>query len=93
MTQYKLFRAIESLETQVKRTGGEWLTHYRVLTTSDHLYYLHEGRGQDGLVHAYFSPYGSPVAAAQILTHALDELRYGVKCCISQAGGAIIPAD
>jgi glycogen synthase len=78
MTQYKLFQVIESLEPEVKRAGGEWLSRYRVLTTSDHLYYLHEGRGPDGMVHAYFSPYGSPVAAAQVLTHALDELRYGV---------------
>lgn len=79
MTQYKLFQAIESLEGEVKQAGGEWLSRYRILTTSDHLYYLHEGRGPDGSVHEYFSPYGSPVAAAQILTRALDELRYGVK--------------
>jgi alpha-amylase/alpha-mannosidase (GH57 family) len=78
-TQYKLFKVIESLEQEVKRAGGDWLSRYRTLTTSDHLYYLHEGRGSDGLVHAYFSPYGSPVAAAQVLTHALDELRYGIK--------------
>jgi len=78
-TQYKLFKAIESLEGEAKRAGGEWLSRYRLLTTSDHLYYLHEGRGPDGLVHAYFSPYGSPVAAAQILTQALDELRHAVR--------------
>ncbi|MBP8303597.1 MAG: glycogen/starch synthase [Phycisphaerae bacterium] len=80
MTQYKLFQAIESLEGEVKQAGGEWLSRYRTLTTSDHLYYLHEGRGPDGSVHEYFSPYGSPVAAAQTLTRALGELRYGVKC-------------
>jgi alpha-amylase len=77
-TQQKLFKAIESLEPDVRRAGGQWLWRYRHLTTSDHLYYLHEGRGPDGLVHAYFSPYRSPVAAAHILTQALDDLRYAV---------------
>jgi glycogen synthase len=58
-TQQELFARIEHLEGKARKTGGELLTKWRHLTTSDHLYFLHESTGSDHAVHSYFSPYGS----------------------------------
>lgn len=58
-TQQELFTRIEHLEGKARKTGGELLTKWRHLTTSDHLYFLHESTGSDHAVHSYFSPYGS----------------------------------
>ena len=77
-TQHKLFRQIEALEQDARRAGGDLYRRWQRLTTSDHLYYVHEGLGPDGQVHAHFSPYGSPAHAAYVLTRQLDRLDYGV---------------
>ena len=58
-TQQEFFSRIQSLERKAKTAGGELLTKWRHLTTSDHLYFLHESTGSDQAVHSYFSPYGS----------------------------------
>ncbi|MBN2254336.1 MAG: glycogen/starch synthase [Deltaproteobacteria bacterium] len=72
-TQYELFRDIESHEADAKRAGGELLTRWRHLTTSDHVYFLHERPGDDHAVHSYFNPYGgSSTQATQILTRKID---------------------
>ena len=78
-TQHKLFRAIEHLEPEVRRAGRSLLNQYRYLTTSDHLYYLHEGQGADRVVHEYFSPYGALSAATYVLTHTVSDLIQSVK--------------
>ncbi|MBN2283504.1 MAG: glycogen/starch synthase [Deltaproteobacteria bacterium] len=73
MTQYELFRDIERLEERARRTGGELLTQWRHLTTSDQVYFLHERFGEDHAVHSYFNPYGGSITqAAHILTRKID---------------------
>jgi glycogen synthase len=78
-TQHALFKQIETMEPDVRRAGGALLRRWRHLTTSDHLYYLHEGRGADRVVHDYFSPYGSLATATYLLTSNLTELRIAAR--------------
>ena len=79
-TQYELFRDIERMETAARRAGGELLTRWRHLTTSDHVYFLHERIGEDHAVHAYFNPYeGSIARPTHILTRKIDDVESAVK--------------
>jgi glycogen synthase len=79
-TQYELFRDIERMEPAARRAGGELLTRWRYLTTSDHVYFLHERSGEDHAVHAYFNPYeGSIVRPTHILTRKIDDLESAVR--------------
>jgi len=79
-TQYELFRDIEQMEKEAWRAEGELLTRWRHLTTSDHVYFLHENIGEDHAVHAYFNPYGGSIAQpAHILTRKIDKLEVAVK--------------
>ena len=78
-TQYALFRDIEEMESEARAAGGMFLNKWRHLTTSDHLYYLHEGKGADRTVHEYFSPYGSLATATYLLTRNVDTLKIAVK--------------
>jgi glycogen synthase len=74
-TQYELFRDIERMETAAKRAGGEYLNQWRHLTTSDHVYFLHERIGDDHAVHAYFNPYENSIARpTHVLTRKIDDL-------------------
>lgn len=79
-TQYRLFRDIERLEPDVKKAGGELLTKWRYLTTSDHVYFLHEQLGEDHAVHSYFNPYGGSIAQPTlILTRKIDDLEHAIR--------------
>ncbi len=79
-TQYTLFRDIEDIEADVKRAGGELLTQWRYLTTSDHVYFLHEHIGEDHAVHAYFNPYGGSIAQPTlVLTRKIDDLAQAIR--------------
>ncbi|TFG89017.1 MAG: hypothetical protein E4H16_04225, partial [Candidatus Atribacteria bacterium] len=78
-TQYTLFRDIEGMESEARMAGGMRLNKWRHLTTSDHLYYLHESKGADGSVHEYFSPYGSLATATYLLTRNIDNLKIEIK--------------
>jgi glycogen synthase len=77
-TQYVLFRDIQAMEREARKAGGVLLHKWRHLTTSDHLYYLHEGRGADHTVHEYFSPYGSITTATYLLTRNIDRLQQSI---------------
>ncbi len=77
-TQHVLFKEIQYLEEDARAAGGVNLHKWRHLTTSDHLYYLHEGRGADHTVHEYFSPYGSITSATYLLTRNIDYLQQSV---------------
>lgn len=80
ITQYELFKDIENMEGDARRVGGEFLTHWRLLTTSDHVYFIHEQRGEDHAVHAYFNPYGGSIAQpAYILTRKIDYLQIAIQ--------------
>jgi len=47
----------------------------RKLSTSDHFYYMCTKYFQDGDVHKYFSPYGTPDDAYMFYMNALASLR------------------
>ncbi|MDD5476396.1 MAG: glycogen/starch synthase, partial [Syntrophales bacterium] len=80
MTQYELFRNIEKLEGEARRAGGELLTRWRHLTTSDHVYFLHERIGADHTVHSYFNPYGGSITqAAHVLTRKIDDFEVAIR--------------
>ncbi len=75
-TQYGIFQDIEGMETEARKAGGDLLKRWRNLTTSDHIYFLHETVGEDHAVHAYFNPYGGSVTqAAHVLTRKIDYLQ------------------
>jgi glycogen synthase len=79
-TQYELFRDIERMEAAARNAGGGLLTRWRQLTTSDHVYFLHERIGEDHAVHSYFNPYeGSIARPTHILTRKIDDLESTVK--------------
>lgn len=79
-TQYELFKDIENMEDAARHAGGELLTRWRHLTTSDHVYFLHERIGEDHAVHAYFNPYeGSIVRPTHVLTRKVDDLEATVQ--------------
>jgi glycogen synthase len=67
-TQQDLFSRIQNLEAKARNENRELLTKWRHLTTSDHLYFLHQGSGSDQAVHSYFSPYGSIGETVRVLT-------------------------
>ncbi len=78
-TQYELFKDIQNLELESRRVGGELFTKWRQLTTSDHVYFLHEHFGEDHAVHAYFNPYGGSIAQpTYILTRKIDYLQIAI---------------
>ncbi|MDD5167942.1 MAG: glycogen/starch synthase [Syntrophales bacterium] len=79
-TQYELFHDIENLESMARKAGGQLLTKWRHLTTSDHVYFLHERIGEDHAVHAYFNPYGGSIAQpTYILTRKIDYLQVAIQ--------------
>jgi glycogen synthase len=80
LTQYELFKDIENIEKDARRAGMELFTRWRYLTTSDHIYFLHERIGEDHAVHAYFNPYGGSIAQpTHVLTRKIDDLEVHIK--------------
>jgi len=80
MTQYELFRDIEAMENDARRAGAEEMTRWRHLTTSDHVYFLHENIGEDHAVHSYFNPYGGSISQpTYILTRKIDQLQIAIQ--------------
>ncbi len=71
--------ALYRLETSVLRTSDDDLIRdWRLLQTSDHLYYLSTKWFDDGNVHAYFSPYDSPYDGFLCYMNAIRDIRYRV---------------
>jgi glycogen synthase len=80
LTQYELFKDIENMENDARSSGMELFTKWRHLTTSDHIYFLHERIGEDHAVHAYFNPYGGSIAQpTHVLTRKIDDLGVHIK--------------
>ncbi|MFH1369694.1 MAG: AP2 domain-containing protein [Planctomycetota bacterium] len=77
-TQQELFARIQNLEPKARQEGRDLLTKWRHLTTSDHLYFLHQGSGSDQAVHSYFSPYGSIGETVRIITDKIWTLEKSV---------------
>jgi glycogen synthase len=75
-TQHAIFQDIEGMEEELRKAGGDLQRKWRHLTTSDHVYFLHEHIGEDHAVHAYFNPYGGSITqATHVLTRKIDFLQ------------------
>lgn len=74
--QRHCFDELRSLAPLVRETADPALLHaWRLLQTSDHLYYCSTKGMADGGIHAYFSPYDSPYLAFINLKNAISDLR------------------
>lgn len=74
--QHECFNDIRDLEEAVKTKGDdELLRAWRLLQTSDHLYYICLKNFSDAEVHAYFSPYDSPYRAFINYMNAIQDLK------------------
>ncbi len=72
-TLYKILK-------KVTESGDpELLENVRKLTTSDHVYYMSTKYFQDGDVHKYFSPYGTPEEAYLYLLNALADVEERIR--------------
>lgn len=87
----ELYRFEARLKNLVARSDGrggrderrsdaeQLLADWRALTTSDHFYYMSTKHFDDGAVHTYFSPYGSPYDSYINFMNVLDNLRQRVE--------------
>lgn len=75
--QHEAMRYLYALEDDVMRTADlELIADWRMMTTSDHPYYMCTKWFTDGDVHAYFSPYDSPYDAFLYFMNALRDVRF-----------------
>lgn len=73
--QHNAIETLYELFGRIKQKGDpELLRIARMLSTSDHFYYMCAKYFQDGDVHKYFSPYDSPDQAYIYFINALAEL-------------------
>lgn len=69
--QRSAFELYSFMEPYVKALGGEYLELWRLLGSSDHLYYMATVRGPAQEVHTYFSPYKDVLLAYRTYVEAL----------------------
>ncbi len=73
--QYNALETFYDILQKVKAAGNpELIEIARKLSTSDHFYYMSTKYFQDGDVHKYFSPYGSPETGYRNFMNALTDL-------------------
>lgn len=78
--QQDVIRILYELEPLVLQSKDEQLIDdWRSLQCSDHLYYMCTKWAADGDVHAYFSPYDSPLEAYRKYAIVLSDLRFRVQ--------------
>ncbi|VVB61145.1 Glycosyl hydrolase family 57 [uncultured archaeon] len=81
-----VFSELERIGKIVRQSGDpELIRIWRLLQTSDHLYYCCTKYWADGDVHKYFSPYGTPQNAFEGLVKSLTQLEYIAKLKIKSA--------
>ena len=74
--QREALQVIYELEQPIKQKGDPHLLEiWRKLLTSDHFYYMSTKFWQDGDVHKYFSPYGTPHEAYIYFMNCARDLR------------------
>jgi len=77
--QIACFNELRDIERKVKKQDDEDLLHaWRLLQTSDHLYYVSTKGFEDGNVHAYFSPYDVPYEGFINYMNILQDLKQKV---------------
>lgn len=75
--QKEALRYLYDLEDDILRSRDTQLINdWRLMQTSDHVYYMCTKWFTDGDVHAYFSPYESPYDAFLYFMNALRDIRY-----------------
>ncbi len=75
--QQEALRHLYDLEEDILRSHDQQLiADWRLLQTSDHVYYMCTKWFTDGDVHAYFSPYNSPYDAFIYFMNAVRDLRW-----------------
>lgn len=75
--QQEALRHLYELEEDILRSRNHTLmADWRLLQTSDHVYYMCTKWFTDGDVHAYFSPYDSPYDAFIYFMNAVRDLRF-----------------
>jgi len=78
--QWAYYTNVRRLEPIVKESNDkELLKIWRYFQTSDHLYYMFMAGGAPGEVHAYFSPFSSPVDAFVTAQAAILDFESRVK--------------
>jgi len=74
--QIACFNEIKEIGKAIKQINDKELLYiWRLLQTSDHLYYLSTKGMQDGAVHAYFSPYSGPYEGFINYMNILQDLK------------------
>lgn len=77
--QFEALEKLYSLEKIVKSMNNrKLLENWKLLTTSDHFYYMCTKFWADGDVHKYFSPYNSPFDAYIYFMNALKDLEWRI---------------
>ena len=71
--------ALYTMYEDVRKIGGDLLSDWRRMTTSDHAYYMCTKYWNDGDVHAYFSAYDSPYDAFMYYMNVLRDFEYRLK--------------
>lgn len=75
--QKEALKHLYALEDDVMRTNDtQLISDWRMLQTSDHVYYMCTKWFTDGDVHAYFSPYDSPYDAFLYFINAVRDIRW-----------------
>jgi alpha-amylase len=74
--QIACFNEVKEIGKAIKQKNDKELLYiWRLLQTSDHLYYLSTKGMQDGAVHAYFSPYSGPYEGFINYMNILQDLK------------------
>jgi alpha-amylase len=77
--QMACFTILQEIGRLLKKQKKKDLLHvWRLLQTSDHLYYMSTKGLKDGAVHTYFRPYDSPHEAFNNYLNILQDLRYKI---------------
>ncbi len=77
--QIACFNELRDIEREIKKQDDNDLLHaWRLLQTSDHLYYVSTKGFEDGNVHAYFSPYDAPYDGFINYMNILQDLKQKV---------------
>jgi alpha-amylase len=72
--QRDAFDSLVRLEPALRRIEDQQLLDiWRNLQTSDHFYYMSTKDSGDGVVHSYFSPFGSPYEAFMTYMNVLND--------------------
>lgn len=75
--QQEAINDLYGLQTPIIRSGDlSLIDDWRKLQTSDHFYYMCTKWFNDGDIHAYFSPYGTPYEAYINFMNAYHDLKY-----------------